>query len=398
MQIVLRHLLDIAVTDPDAPLPARSRSPTSAATRRCSASTSAAPARPSYGPDRPVARRRQHRAAERSSYLLILAVEELLDYINRATMRDDRVHPVSRQIAKLHVLEEARHVSFAKTYLAEVWPTLDDADRADGHRQPRPSWSPRSSSLSLDPAVYEHLGIADGAAIARANPHHRANVVAGLAKLTSFLDELGVITDRPRVDASSDSSMPPDRTAVDTVELHHRRARRCANSGTGPVVLLVHGLAGELHTWDGVVPGLAEHGTVVAAGPAGPWTVRSAGRRLLARRLRQLAARPARCPRPRPRNRRRPLARRWHRHAVRVPVPAAMRTASSSSPAAGSVPTSPSPCASRRCPAPRSCSRSSPTDISSRRRRRSPVGGLLGLADPRHGRDRPQLRQARRAR
>ena len=53
------------------------------------------------------------------SYLLILAVEELLDYSNRATMRDERVHPVSRGMARLHVLEEARHVSFAKTYLAE---------------------------------------------------------------------------------------------------------------------------------------------------------------------------------------------------------------------------------------------------------------------------------------
>ena len=65
------------------------------------------------------------------SYLLILAVEELLDYMNRATMRDERVHPVSRAIAKLHVLEEARHVSFAKTYLAESWPTLDEARRRE---------------------------------------------------------------------------------------------------------------------------------------------------------------------------------------------------------------------------------------------------------------------------
>lgn len=44
-------------------------------------------------------------------------------------MKDERVHPVSRQIAKLHVLEEARHVSFAKTYLSEVWPNLAAEDR-----------------------------------------------------------------------------------------------------------------------------------------------------------------------------------------------------------------------------------------------------------------------------
>ncbi len=78
------------------------------------------------------------------SYLLILAVEELLDYINRATMRDERVHPVSRQIAKLHVLEEARHVSFAKTYLAEVWPSMNDAERATSRRCGAPRWCPSS--------------------------------------------------------------------------------------------------------------------------------------------------------------------------------------------------------------------------------------------------------------
>ena len=78
-------------------------------------------------------------------YLLILAVEELLDAANRATMKDDRVHPVSRQIAKLHVVEEARHVSFAKTYLTEVWPTLDDDERDGGEgarARPRSRSSP----------------------------------------------------------------------------------------------------------------------------------------------------------------------------------------------------------------------------------------------------------------
>ena len=41
--------------------------------------------------------------------------------------------------------------------------------------------------LSLDGAVYDDLGIADGLAIARANPQYRATIIAGLAKLTGFL-------------------------------------------------------------------------------------------------------------------------------------------------------------------------------------------------------------------
>jgi hypothetical protein len=125
-------------------------------------------------------------------YLLILAVEELLDAANRATMKDERVHSVSRQIAKLHVLEEARHVSFAKTYLTEVWPTLDDEER-DAVQALAPSAVAIVADLTVDPAVYEELGIDGGAEAARTNPHHRARVVEGLAKLTAFLGELGVI-------------------------------------------------------------------------------------------------------------------------------------------------------------------------------------------------------------
>jgi hypothetical protein len=131
------------------------------------------------------------------SYLLILAVEELLDHMNRSTMRDERVHPISRSMARLHVLEEARHVSFAKTFLAETWETLDDASRREV-ADAAPLLVSVVADLSIDPDVYEHLGIADGAEIARTNPHHQATVVAGLSKLTTFLSEIGVIDDDHR--------------------------------------------------------------------------------------------------------------------------------------------------------------------------------------------------------
>ena len=131
------------------------------------------------------------------SYLLILAVEELLDAANRATMKDDRVHPVARQIAKVHVLEEARHVSFAKTYLSEIWPTLPAEERAAAA-----DFAPVAVGLvagrTVDPHVFETLGIEGGYESAITNPHHEARVVEGLAKLTAFLTELGVIDDERR--------------------------------------------------------------------------------------------------------------------------------------------------------------------------------------------------------
>jgi hypothetical protein len=85
-------------------------------------------------------------------------------------------------------------VSFAKTYLAESWNTLD-ADARQIVVDAAPILVQVVADLSVDPAVYEHLGIADGADIARANPHHRAVILDGLSKLTAFLTELGVIDD-----------------------------------------------------------------------------------------------------------------------------------------------------------------------------------------------------------
>jgi hypothetical protein len=197
MQVVLRHLADMPVTDPAhryllvevadecrhsamfGEYIRRAGTPAYRPTLGASALTNS-----SNGETDP--------ARRAVSYLLILAVEELLDHMNRATMRDERLHPTSRAMAKLHVLEEARHVSFAKTYLAESWEALD----ADARREiadAAPVLVSVVADLSVDPAVYEHLGITDGAEIARANPHHRATIVTGLAKLTTFLSEIGVI-------------------------------------------------------------------------------------------------------------------------------------------------------------------------------------------------------------
>jgi len=190
MQIVLRHLTEIDVRDPmhryllvEVADECRHSMMFGEFIRRAGT--------PSYGPTREVTFA-QGPGGRAMSYLAILAIEELLDYANRATMRDERLHPTARQISKLHVLEEARHVSFAKTYLTECWPTLD-SDEQEFVRSVAPDLVAEIVALSLDPAVFEHLGITDGIEMAKANPVYQANVVAGLSKLTTFLRDVGVI-------------------------------------------------------------------------------------------------------------------------------------------------------------------------------------------------------------
>lgn len=126
------------------------------------------------------------------AYIAMLAAEELLDVTNRATMKDERVHPTSRRIAKIHVMEEARHVSFARSYAAEVWPTLGTIRKVVA--MVRMPFVVRSIADALvNGQVYEELGIEDGANLARQNTNHKERVIRDLSKLTSFLDDLGVI-------------------------------------------------------------------------------------------------------------------------------------------------------------------------------------------------------------
>src|SRR5436190_7668429 len=52
-----------------------------------------------------------------SMWAATLVAEELLDRLQREGMADERVQPLSRMIARIHVVEEARHVRFAREEL-----------------------------------------------------------------------------------------------------------------------------------------------------------------------------------------------------------------------------------------------------------------------------------------
>ena len=178
-----------------------SRSPTSAATRRCSASTSAAPARPPTVRRSPRTRSPTPTHAERRavSYLLILAVEELLDYMNRATMRDERVHPISRAMA-----QAARARRGASRELRQDLPrgvvgrrsTTIDAPRGCRRRAGTRRGCRRSERRPRGLRAPRHRERR------RASPARTRTtaptILVGLAKLTAFLTEIGVIDDDHR--------------------------------------------------------------------------------------------------------------------------------------------------------------------------------------------------------
>jgi len=193
MQIVLRHLAELPVTDPS------HRYLLVEVADECRHSTMFGEyirraGTPAYAPTTTgeIGEVDALPGGRAMGYLLILAIEELLDVCNRATMRDETVHPLSRQIARLHVLEEARHVSFAKAYLTEAWPELSEVERTEAAVL-APIAVDFVAQLMVNDDVGATLGIPDGGDIARANPHHRARIIGDLEKLVAFLTELGVV-------------------------------------------------------------------------------------------------------------------------------------------------------------------------------------------------------------
>lgn len=132
-----------------------------------------------------------------AAFLAILAAEELLDSVNRRTMKDRSLHPVSREIARIHVIEEARHVSFARVYMERELPKLNPVRRTI-LRWVAPLVVSVVADAMIQPGIFKALGIMGGEAAARSNPSHKQRVIDDLASLVEFLEQVAVINDRTR--------------------------------------------------------------------------------------------------------------------------------------------------------------------------------------------------------
>jgi len=127
-------------------------------------------------------------------YAAILIAEEVLDAFQREAMADERVQPLVRMVSRIHVIEEARHVRYAREELARQ---IRDARRAglayDRLIIARTAYLTGTRIVHRD--VYRAVGIdpAQGRRAALANPHHRATLRWAGEKIVAYLDELGLI-------------------------------------------------------------------------------------------------------------------------------------------------------------------------------------------------------------
>ncbi|MFE3550889.1 diiron oxygenase [Streptomyces kronopolitis] len=129
------------------------------------------------------------------SFACTLLGEEILDWMQRLTFPDERVQPIVRGVTRIHVVEEARHVRYAREELRRQMITAPRWER----ELTRVSSGEAARVFSLafvNPDVYSRVGLDRRAALAqvKASGHRREVMQSGAKRLTDFLDDIGVLS------------------------------------------------------------------------------------------------------------------------------------------------------------------------------------------------------------
>jgi hypothetical protein len=129
-------------------------------------------------------------------FVFVLGGEDPIDYVQRRELGSRRtLHPLLERIMRIHVTEEARHLSFARHYLKDEVPGLGPIRRAGlaigaplvlstmAQMMLRPSRQLVRRYQIPDPVIKEAFSD---------NPAHRAESLASMAKLRRLWGELGL--------------------------------------------------------------------------------------------------------------------------------------------------------------------------------------------------------------
>ncbi|PYC77738.1 hypothetical protein C7C46_17945 [Streptomyces tateyamensis] len=124
-------------------------------------------------------------------------VEEFTDAMQREMIRDESLQPLARSVAKIHVIEEARHIGYAKPELERRWARMSTARRAL-FRQAMGVVAYESVAECINPRIYAMAGLdpAEARKAAAANPHWQAAKADWARKAVAFFTELGIIDRR----------------------------------------------------------------------------------------------------------------------------------------------------------------------------------------------------------
>ena len=127
-------------------------------------------------------------------YGSILVAEEILDRLQREAMNDETVQPIVRMVNRIHVLEEARHVRFAREEL------LRGMEGLKAFEKPYQKWligfvSMMITRAIINPEVYAAVGldVREAHRQALANPRFQETIRWSGERIMSFLQEAGLV-------------------------------------------------------------------------------------------------------------------------------------------------------------------------------------------------------------
>jgi hypothetical protein len=152
---------------------------------------------PAYGP-RPQIRRLAKIfpliARGAGAYASILIGEEPVDRWQREQMNDGRIQPLIRMVSRIHVLEEARHVTFAREELEKSVARMGRTERLFQQTVTAQAAFVMMRSL-VHPDVYAAVGIdpAEGRRAALGNESYRATIAWMGEKVMPYLEEQGMV-------------------------------------------------------------------------------------------------------------------------------------------------------------------------------------------------------------
>lgn len=152
---------------------------------------------PSYQPKnwiRQSARLFKATASGSLAYGGTLFAEEILDMMQRDFMKDERVQPITRTVSRIHVLEEARHIKFAREETLRRSAHISRFTRARIRLLLGITAYFVVTSL-VNPKVYVAAGLdpRQARAAVKANRHYHDKIREGSAKTVEFLSDAGLV-------------------------------------------------------------------------------------------------------------------------------------------------------------------------------------------------------------
>ncbi|GAA0910876.1 diiron oxygenase [Virgisporangium ochraceum] len=127
-------------------------------------------------------------------YAAILIAEEILDAFQREISTDESLQPLIRMVSRIHVVEEARHVRYAREELERQVASVGPVRLAYSRMVIARAAASVVSRL-VHPDVYRSVGVdpSVGRRTALANPHFRETLKWSASKAVEYLTSLGLI-------------------------------------------------------------------------------------------------------------------------------------------------------------------------------------------------------------